>query len=91
MSIEFGSFLHKMTKLLFLGDNVDLSKQFEAVRCRKLLIWDNYDEGIPDRASIKNRIIKRKRGGKNKSSIYKCDEDLEADQLNEDVYTHLLQ
>ena len=85
MSIEFGSTLHKITKLLFIGDNIDLSKQFESVKCKKLLIWDNIDEVIPDRASVKNRIIKRKRGQTGKSSMYGFDEDLEINQLNEDV------
>ena len=28
MSVEFGSILHSITKLLFIGDNIDLSKQF---------------------------------------------------------------
>ena len=85
MSVEFGSALHKITKLLFLGDNIDLSKQFESVKCKKLLIWDNIDEVIPDRASVKNRIIKRKRGRSSKKSIYGFDEDIEVNQLNEDV------
>jgi hypothetical protein len=85
MSIEFGSALHGLTKLLFLRDNIDLSKQFEDVRCRKLLIWDSLDEVIPDRASLKNRIIKRKRGQPGGNSMYAFDEDLEINHLNEDV------
>jgi len=85
MSVEFGSALHSITKLLCLGDNIDLSKQFELVRCRKLLIWDNIDEVIPDRASLKNRIIKRKHRQSRKGSMYGIDEDLEVNQLNEDV------
>ena len=86
MSIEFGPALHKLTKLLFFGDNIDLSKQFEVVRCKKLLIWDNLDEVIPDRASFKNRIIKRRRkSSSSNSSMYGFDEDLEVNHLNEDV------
>jgi hypothetical protein len=67
-----------------LGDNIDLSKQFEGIRCNKLLIWDNEDEVIPDRASVKNRIIKRKSKASS-TSIYQFHEDAEAHQLNEDV------
>ena len=85
MSIEFGPALHKITKLLFFGDNIDLSKQYESVKCRKLLIWDNLDEVIPDRASVKNRIIKRKRGETRNLSMYGFDQDLEINQLNEEV------
>jgi len=63
---------------------MDLSKQFEQVKCNKLLIWDNEDEVIPDRASVKNRIIKRKTKA-NVTSIYRFHEDAEVDHLNEDV------
>jgi hypothetical protein len=31
------------------------------VSCRKLLVWDYCDEVIPDKASVKNRIIKRRK------------------------------
>ena len=55
-----------MTRLIFFADNIDLSRQFERVRCRKLLIWDYCDEVIPDKASVKNRIIKRRKGQSNK-------------------------
>lgn len=85
MSVEFGAALHNITKCLFLGDNIDISKQFEGVKCKKLLIWDSIDEVIPDRASLKSRIMKRKRGQAPSSSIYGIDEDLEVNQLNEEV------
>lgn len=65
---------------------MDLSKQFEDLRCSKLLIWDFSDEVIPDRASIKNRIIKRKNKKATQKSIYGCDEENEGEQLNEEVY-----
>lgn len=55
-----------MTRLIFFADNIDLSRQFERVRCRKLLIWDYCDEVIPDKASVKNRIIKRRKRQSNK-------------------------
>jgi hypothetical protein len=50
-----------------------------------LLIWDNIDEVIPDRASVKNKIIKRKSKSSGKSGMYGFDEDLEINQLNNDV------
>ena len=58
-----------MTRLIFFADNIDLSQQFEKVTCRKLLIWDYCDEVIPDRASVKNRIIKRRKGRNAKNSL----------------------
>ena len=61
MSVEFGDLLHRITKVIFVSDNMDLSKHFEEVTCRKLLIWDYCDEVIPDKASVKNCIIKRRK------------------------------
>jgi hypothetical protein len=55
-----------LTRFIFFADNIDLSRQFERVKCRKLLIWDYCDEVIPDRASVKNRIIKRRKGQNSK-------------------------
>ena len=55
-----------MTRFIFFADNIDLSRQFERVKCRKLLIWDYCDEVIPDKASVKNRIIKRRKGQNSK-------------------------
>ena len=53
--------------------------------CSKLLIWDCDDEVIPDRASVKNRIIKRKKKASGSLSMYGFDEDNEVNQLNEEV------
>ena len=61
MSIEFGKAIYNLTRVIFFADNIDLSKQFESFKGKKLLIWDYCDEVIPDRASVKNRIIKRRR------------------------------
>lgn len=61
MSLEFGNILHRLTKIVFFNDNIDLSKQFEEVKCKKLIIWDYCDEVIPDKASLKGRLINKKR------------------------------
>lgn len=73
--------------MIFFADNIDLSKQFEAVSCRKLLVWDYCDEVIPDKASVKNRIIKRKKQGK-KGKVAAEEDRI---QLSEEVITEFPQ
>ncbi len=84
MSMAFGQTLNTLAKIILFSDNIDISHGFEGAKCSKLLIWDYSDEVIPDKASVKSKIIKRKKQA-NKSK-YQSDED--QGLLNEDVYSY---
>ena len=65
--------MNTLARIVLFRDNIDISHGFESAQCKKLLIWDYSDEVIPDKASVKNKIIKRKK--QSNKSKYQFDED----------------
>jgi hypothetical protein len=70
--------LSKVGKALFFIDDIDVSRIYEGIQCRKLLIWDSIDEIIPNLASVKEGLLMRRKTGRQGKESRK-----ERDELHE--------
>jgi hypothetical protein len=88
MAIEFGSTLHRLARIVFTFENKNLSQEFIELKAEKLLLWDKYDEVIPDTASVKCGVLVSTLGEDGASGCSNCSKCMKSDtqnQLNEEV------
>ena len=80
--------MHKLAQIVFTFENKNLSQQFFDLKIQKLLLWDKYDEVIPDTASVKCGILMNFLGDDDSSGCRACSNCMKSEnenQLNEEV------